>query len=104
VERMSIRAIRIPEEQWTRLQELARQEYTSTSATVRKAIAEYLARNLPSTPVPSEQDLLDLADFVSDEDWYNNHREPLHDGYMPNPGICSFCDRQTELRKNVHYR
>lgn len=94
MERMEIRAIKMTAEMWEKTQKLAQTRYCSASAVVREALAEYLGRH---TPEVRRQTELDNVGKLEWDDWFDNHRTPLHNGGLPAPGTCDFCDNQLRL-------
>lgn len=86
------RSIRLDDEHWDKLRTLAYQRHQSVSGVIRDAIVQYIARNKEELPIEAR------PAAVSDADWYDNHRVPLHNGGMPIAGTCAFCDNQFKAR------
>jgi predicted transcriptional regulator len=87
LESMTPRAIRIPDELWERVKERAKQEYKSPSATIRIAIAQYVARN-----APSKREQVDTVIITHEE--ARAHCDNTHEGgNWGIPGMCNFCDK-----------
>jgi metal-responsive CopG/Arc/MetJ family transcriptional regulator len=87
MERMTPRAIRIPDELWEGVQEQAKREYKSTSATIRIAIAQYLARER----VTPDQE---VNPVIITHQEIRAHCDATHeDGNWGIPGMCAMCDK-----------
>lgn len=80
------RSIILPDALWAKMQLLGNERKCSASQIGRIAIEQYVKLNAPKTV-----DLTDVP-YWTVQEWYDEHRLPVHAGKMPLAGECIVCD------------